>query len=138
MELAAALGAAPPGGLKHGGIKPPEQPTPAADRPMNSAIFLTYVTRCPVPGLKPADIVVMNNLKPHKAAGVREAIEAAGAKLLCLPPYSSDLNPSSCSARLKFVAIGLTASRWPSARSALPVAVHRGLGPCDGCGGAAN
>jgi len=63
------------------------------DRPMNSAIFLAYVTRCLVPALKPGDIVVMDNLKPHKAAGVREAIEAAGAKLLYLPPYSPDLNP---------------------------------------------
>jgi len=63
------------------------------DRPMNSAIFLAYVTQCLVPGLRPGDIVVMDNLKPHKAAGVREAIEAAGAKLLYLPPYSPDLNP---------------------------------------------
>ncbi len=63
------------------------------DRPMNGAIFLTYVTRCLVPSLKDGDIVVMDNLKPHKAAGVREAIEAAGAKLLYLPPYSPDLNP---------------------------------------------
>ena len=63
------------------------------DRPMNSAIFLTYVTKCLVPALSDGDIVVMDNLKPHKAAGVREAIEAAGAKLLYLPPYSPDLNP---------------------------------------------
>ena len=63
------------------------------DRPMNSVIFLTYVTRCLVPTLKAGDIVVMDNLKPHKTAGVREAIEAAGAKLLYLPPYSPDLNP---------------------------------------------
>ena len=63
------------------------------DRPMNGAIFLTYVTRCLVPALTEGDIVVMDNLKPHKAAGVRQAIEAAGAKLLYLPPYSPDLNP---------------------------------------------
>jgi transposase len=63
------------------------------DRPMNSAIFLTYVQRCLVPSLKGGDIVIMDNLKPHKAAGVREAIEAAGAKVLYLPPYSPDLNP---------------------------------------------
>jgi len=63
------------------------------DRPMNSAIFLTYVTQCLAPTLKPGDIVVMDNLKPHKAFGVREAIEAAGGKLLYLPPYSPDLNP---------------------------------------------
>lgn len=63
------------------------------DRPMNSAIFLTYITRCLVPTLSAGDIVVMDNLKPHKAVGVRQAIEAAGAKLLYLPPYSPDLNP---------------------------------------------
>jgi transposase len=63
------------------------------DRPMNSAIFLAYVTQCLAPTLKPGDIVVMDNLKPHKAQGVHEAIEAAGATLLYLPPYSPDLNP---------------------------------------------
>ncbi len=63
------------------------------DRPMNGAIFLTYVTRCLVPSLTDGDIVVMDNLKPHKAEGVRQAIEAAGAKILYLPPYSPDLNP---------------------------------------------
>jgi transposase len=63
------------------------------DRPMNSAIFLAYVHRCLVPSLRQGDIVVMDNLKPHKAKGVREAIEAAGAALLYLPPYSPDLNP---------------------------------------------
>ena len=63
------------------------------DRPMNSAIFLTYVARCLVPTLKPGDIVILDNLKPHKAKGVREAIEAAGATVRYLPPYSPDLNP---------------------------------------------
>ena len=63
------------------------------DRPMNSAIFLAYVRQFLAPTLNPGDIVVMDNLKPHKAAGVREAIEAAGAKLLYLPPYSPDFNP---------------------------------------------
>jgi hypothetical protein len=56
------------------------------DRPMNSAIFLAYIERCLIPTLKPGDIVVMDNLKPHKAKGVREALEAANAKLLYLPP----------------------------------------------------
>ena len=49
--------------------------------------------QCLVPTLRPGDIVVMDNLKPHKVAGVREAIEAAGATLRYLPPYSPDLNP---------------------------------------------
>lgn len=63
------------------------------DCPMNGTIFLAYVQRCLVPTLKPGDIVIMDNLSAHKVAGVREAIEAAGAILLYLPPYSPDLNP---------------------------------------------
>ncbi len=62
-------------------------------RHLNSVIFMTYVARCLVPALKDGDIVVMDTLKPHKAKGVREAIEAVGAKLVYLPPYSPDLNP---------------------------------------------
>lgn len=46
-----------------------------------------------VPELQPGDIVVMDNLGSHKGAGVRPAIEAAGAKLLYLPPYNPDFNP---------------------------------------------
>jgi transposase len=46
-----------------------------------------------VPTLKPGDIVVMDNLPAHKPAGVRRSIEAAGADLLYLPPYSPDFNP---------------------------------------------
>jgi transposase len=45
------------------------------------------------PQLHPGDVVVMDNLSPHKASGVREAIEAAGATLRYLPPYSPDFNP---------------------------------------------
>jgi transposase len=63
------------------------------DRPMNGPIFRTYLERCLIPTLTPGDIVIMDNLSSHKVAGVREAIEAAGAKLVYLPPYSPDLNP---------------------------------------------
>ena len=63
------------------------------DRAMNGRIFRTYVERCLVPTLAPGDIVIMDNLAAHKVAGVRQAIEAAGAVLLYLPPYSPDLNP---------------------------------------------
>jgi transposase len=45
------------------------------------------------PTLRPGDLVVMDNLPAHKVAGVRKAIEAKGAELLYLPPYSPDLNP---------------------------------------------
>jgi transposase len=63
------------------------------DRAMNGQIFRTYIERCLVPTLTPGDVVIMDNLRAHKVAGVRQAIEAAGATLLYLPPYSPDLNP---------------------------------------------
>ena len=52
-----------------------------------------YVTRLFVPSLKPGDIVIMGNLSSHKVKGVVEAMEAGGASVLFLPPYSPDMNP---------------------------------------------
>ena len=63
------------------------------DGPMNGNAFLAYVEQVLVPSLKPGDIVVMDNLSAHKVPGVGQAIEAAGARLLYLPPYSPDFNP---------------------------------------------
>jgi transposase len=63
------------------------------DGAINGELFLAYVEQVLVPTLKPGDIVIMDNLRSHKVAGVREAIEAAGATLLFIPPYSPDLNP---------------------------------------------
>jgi transposase len=59
----------------------------------DAEIFLTYLDRVLCPKLRAGDVVVMDNLSSHKVAGVRERIEAAGAELLYLPPYSPDLNP---------------------------------------------
>jgi transposase len=56
-------------------------------------VFLTYVERCLVPELRPGEIVIMDNLPAHKVDGVQHLIEATGARLLYLPPYSPDLNP---------------------------------------------
>ena len=56
-------------------------------------IFLAYVEQVPCPALHPGDVVVMDNLSAHKVSGVRELIQAVGAQLLYLPPYSPDLNP---------------------------------------------
>ena len=56
-------------------------------------MFLVYVRQFLAPELRAGDIVVLDNLAAHKVAGVREAIRAAGASLLYLPPYSPDLNP---------------------------------------------
>lgn len=63
------------------------------DEAMNGTVFLAYVEQVLVPKLRPGDIVVMDNLPAHKPAGVREAIEKAGATLAFLPPYSPDFNP---------------------------------------------
>lgn len=63
------------------------------DGAINGEIFLAYVEQMLVPTLVPGDIVVMDNLGSHKVAGVRQAIEAVGATLIYLPPYSPDLNP---------------------------------------------
>ena len=63
------------------------------DGPINGTCFLAYVEQQLVPTLKPGDIVVMDNLGSHKAKTVRNAINAAGARLWFLPPYSPDLNP---------------------------------------------
>ena len=63
------------------------------DGPINRAAFETYVEKVLVPELRQGDIVVMDNLSSHKGPRVREMIEAAGATLLYLPPYSPDFNP---------------------------------------------
>ena len=64
-----------------------------ADGPMDGAMFLAYVKDFLCPTLNPGDVVIADNLSSHKVAGVVEAIEAAGAKFVHLPPYSPDLNP---------------------------------------------
>ncbi len=63
------------------------------DGPMDGDAFRAYVRQVLVPELAKGDIVVMDNLPAHKVTGVRHAIEAAGATLLYLPPYSPDFNP---------------------------------------------
>ena len=60
---------------------------------MNGEVFRAYVEQVLAPTLAPGDIVIMDNLGSHKVAGVRQAIEAQGANLWYLPPYSPDLNP---------------------------------------------
>jgi transposase len=63
------------------------------DGPMNRSAFLAYVHQVLAPELKRGDVVILDNLPAHKGSRVREAIEAAGASLLYLPPYSPDFNP---------------------------------------------
>jgi transposase len=75
--------------LRTGGLAAPF----VIDRAMTGDIFRAYIGRCLAPTLRPGDIVVMDNLAAHKVAGIKDAIEATGARLLYLPPYSPDLNP---------------------------------------------
>jgi transposase len=75
--------------LRHDGIIAPC----VLDGPINRQSFLAYVRDIPVPALRPGDIVVLDNLSSHKGSEVRQAIHAAGARLVFLPPYSPDLNP---------------------------------------------
>ena len=63
------------------------------DGAVNGTNFPAWVEQFLVPTLHAGDIVVMDNLSSHKVEGVRAAIEATGAQLRYLPPYSPDLNP---------------------------------------------
>ena len=60
---------------------------------VNGERFKEYLREFLVESLRPEDIVFMDNLRSHKVLGVTELIEAAGATVLYLPPYSPDLNP---------------------------------------------
>jgi transposase len=75
--------------LRHDGLSAPC----VFDGAINGERFRAYVEQALAPALRAGDVVIMDNLRAHKVKGVREAIEAAGARLLYLPPYSPDLNP---------------------------------------------
>jgi len=76
-------------GLRQSGVIAPL----VLDGPMTGAAFRAYIEQALAPALEPGDVVVMDNLAAHKAAGVTEAIATAGGSVLYLPPYSPDLNP---------------------------------------------
>ena len=76
-------------GLRASGVVAPF----VLDGPMTGSVFRAYVEQVLVPELARGDVVVMDNLAAHKVAGVEQAIRAAGASVLYLPPYSPDLNP---------------------------------------------
>ena len=76
-------------GLRLAGLTAPM----VLDGPMNGAAFRAYVEQILVPTLQPGDVVIMDNLPAHRVSGVREAIQAAGATRLFLPPYSPEFNP---------------------------------------------
>jgi transposase len=76
-------------GLRRSGITAPC----VFDGAINGERFRAYVEQMLAPALRPDDLVLLDNLSSHKVVGVRAAIEAQGAQLVYLPPYSPDLNP---------------------------------------------
>jgi transposase len=92
---------------------------------MTGEMFLAYIEQCLVPTLKRNDIVVMDNLRAHKTAGIQEAIERARATLRYLPKYSPDLNPiemsySKFKALLRKIAARTVPALYRAVRSFLP------------------
>jgi transposase len=68
----------------------------------DGAVFLTFVREVLAPTLAPGDVVIWDNLGAHRSVSVRAAVEARGARLVFLPPYSPDLNPRErCWSKLK-------------------------------------
>ncbi len=96
------------------------------DGPMHGQAFIAYVEQVLIPTLNPGDVVVMDNLPAHKPIAVREAIEAAGAELLYLPPYSPDFNPiemafSKLKAFLKKIAARTVDDLWDAIAEAVDI-----------------
>ncbi len=95
------------------------------DGPINGVWFQAYVDQVLVPTLSPGDIVIMDNLGSHKRPGIRAAIEAAGAQLFYLPPYSPDFNPienafSKLKALLRKAAERTVEGLWATFAALLP------------------
>jgi transposase len=68
----------------------------------NGEVFRQYVEDALVPERRPGNVVIFDNLSAHKVAGVQEVLEAAGARVLRLPPYSPDLSPvENCGSKVK-------------------------------------
>jgi len=108
------------GGLTLAGIVAPM----TIDGAMTGAAFLAYVEQVLVPTLRPGDVVVLDNLPAHKPGAIREVIEAAGAVMHFLPPYSPDFNPielafSKMKAQLRKAAARTLPRLWDAIRDAI-------------------
>ena len=95
------------------------------DGPMTGEWFAAYAQQVLAPTLRPGDIVILDNLPARKAAAAREAIEAVGARMLFLPPYSPDFNPienafSKLKSILRKAAARTVPELWDAIRDALP------------------
>jgi transposase len=109
-------------GLRIGSLSAPM----LLDGPMDGDAFLAYVEQVLVPELSPGEIVIMDNLPSHKVHGVREAIEAAGAELRYLPPYSPDFNPIEMGfSKLKAILRAAVARTFDGLWQAVADALHR-------------
>ena len=108
-----------------GGLLAPMSSTSA----MNTELFLGYLDQVLIPELvekKPGAIVVLDNLKPHLAAEVREKLEAAGLGLLYLPPYSPDFAPiEQAWSKVKTLLRGAAARTRDALESALAAMLDR-------------
>jgi transposase len=86
----------------------------------NQDVFLAFVREVLVPELRSGQVVVLDNLSPHKAPAVRKAIEGAGCKVLFLPPYSPDFSPiEPCWSKLKTLLRGIGARTLDTLEGAL-------------------
>jgi transposase len=109
-------------GLRRTGLMAPM----VLDGPMDGGAFLAYVEQVLAPELAPGDVVVMDNLPAHKVGGVHQAIEAAGASLLYLPPYSPDFNPiEQVFAKLKAILRKAAARTIPDLWDAIAAAINQ-------------
>ena len=98
--------------------------TMTVEAPIDREVFLAYLEQVLCPQLQPGQVVVMDNLSSHKVVGVRELIEATGAELLYLPPYSPDFNPiEKCWAKLKLQLRSLKARSLDSLQQAIADAI---------------
>ena len=128
------------GGLRLSGVSAPM----VLDGAMDDPTLLAHVEQILVPTLAPGDIMVMDNLPAHKPAGVRRAIEAAGASLRYLPPYSHDFNPieqafAKLKALLRKAAARTVPDLWQAIIDAIPLftpqsaqitSPTQGMSPC--------
>lgn len=108
-------------GLRVNGLSAPM----VLDGPMDGEAFLAYVKDFLCPTLKSGDVVILDNLSSHKVKGVQEAIEAVGATLCYLPPYSPDFNPietvfSKLKALLRKAACRTVETLWQEIGRILP------------------
>ena len=91
---------------------------------VNGTVFYGYIQQCVVPTLQPGDILCMDNLSAHKVTGVEELIQACGAHLIYLPPYSPDFNPIELAwSKVKTILRRLKARNFPDLIEALKQAL---------------